>query len=153
MFLLTDENDVKALQEWRTLIDRAFHTNLAANAKATSSSYRGESPKFAPANATDDDNESYWATDDAVTAAELEIDLGEEHTINYVVLQEYIKLGQRVKSFEIETWKDNAWKKAVGATTIGYKRILKLDQVKTNKIRIRITESKACPLIAKVAVY
>jgi len=150
---LIHENDVKALHEWRTLIDQAFHTNLAANAKATSSSYRGESPKFAPANATDDDKESYWATDDTVTAADLEIDLGEERTISYVVLQEYIKLGQRVKNFEIEIWKDNAWKKVAGATTIGYKRILKLDQVKTNKIRIRITESKACPLIAKVAVY
>src|SRR5258706_5466292 len=150
---LIHENDAKSLYQWRALIDRAFRNNLAAKAKATATSYRGESEKYAPGNATDDDTESYWATDDAVTSADLEIDLGEERTINYVVLQEYIKLGQRVKKFEVETWQGNDWKKAAEATTIGYKRILKLDPVVTNKVRIRITESKACPLMEKVAVY
>ena len=88
-----------------------------------------------------------------MTSADLEIDLAGEKTINYVVLQEYIKLGQRVKKFEIELWKNNAWNKVTGATTIGYKRIIKLDPAVANKVRVRITDSKACPLISNVAVF
>jgi alpha-L-fucosidase len=69
------------------------------------------------------------------------------------VLQEYIRLGQRVKSFTVEVWKDNNWTKVADGTTIGYKRILKIDPVITDKVRINITASKACPLISNVAIY
>jgi alpha-L-fucosidase len=68
--------------------------------------------------------------------------------------QEYIRLGQRVKSFSIEVWKDNSWQKLAQETTIGYKRILQLDSpVETNKIRVTIIDSKACPLISNFEVY
>jgi alpha-L-fucosidase len=73
--------------------------------------------------------------------------------VKYIVLQEYIKLGQRVKSFNVEVWKDNAWQKVAEATTIGYKRILKLDPVETDKVRVTITGAKACPVISAVEVY
>jgi alpha-L-fucosidase len=39
------------------------------------------------------------------------------------------------------------------ATTIGYKRILKLKPVTTQKIRVTIKDSKACPLISNIEVY
>jgi alpha-L-fucosidase len=69
------------------------------------------------------------------------------------VLQEYIQLGQRVKSFTVEAWKDNSWQKIAEGTTIGHKRILKIDLVETSKIRINITDAKACPVISNVALY
>jgi len=69
------------------------------------------------------------------------------------LLQEYIRLGQRVKLFTVEAWQNNAWKEVASATTIGYKRILKLDGVNTNKIRINIKDAKACPVISNVEVY
>jgi len=69
------------------------------------------------------------------------------------VLQEYIKLGQRVKAFSVEVWKDNNWQQVASGTTIGYKRILKIDPVQINKIRINITDSKACLVISNIEVY
>jgi hypothetical protein len=34
----------------------------------------------------------------------VEIDLGQAHRIEYVVLKEYIPLGQRVSSFSVDAW-------------------------------------------------
>jgi alpha-L-fucosidase len=150
---LIHENDIQALKGWRNMIDEEFKINLAAKAKAQADSHRGNANKYAASNVTDGDKETYWATDDQVTTGSLEIDLGKVQPVKYVLLQEYIKLGQRVKSFTVDAWQDNAWKPVADETTIGYKRILKLDPVHTNKIRVNITASKASPVISNVAVY
>lgn len=150
---LFHETDVKALLDWRALIDREFKTDLAKGAIVEASSYRGENVAFAPSNITDGNKETYWATDDDVTTGSLEVKLHSVEPVKYVVLQEYIKLGQRVKAFKVEVWKDNAWVTVADATTIGYKRILKLDPVDTDKIRINITSAKACPVISSIQVY
>lgn len=150
---LIHENDIQALKGWRELIDREFRNNFAAKAKAEVSSYRGESPAYAPVNLTDGNKETYWATDDDVTTASITVDLNGAQQVKYVLVQEYIKLGQRVKEFNVEAWQNNTWKKVGEGTTIGYKRILKFDPIETSKIRINITASKACPLISNVEVY
>ena len=123
------------------------------NAKIEATSYRGTSPVYAPSQLIDDNKETYWATDDDVTTADIELDFERPQRVKYVLLQEYIPLGQRVKSFEVEVWKDNAWQKVASATTIGYKRILKLDPIETQKVRIRITGAKACPVLSNLEVY
>nr|WKN35201.1 alpha-L-fucosidase [Tunicatimonas sp. TK19036] len=150
---LIHENDVAALKGWRALLDKAFATNLAAGAEAQADSYRGESNAYAASQVTDDDFETYWATDDGVTTGSIEVDLGEVQPIEYVVLQEYIKLGQRVASFSVEVWQNDTWQSVTEATTIGYKRILPIDPVETDKIKITITEAQACPAISSIAVY
>jgi alpha-L-fucosidase len=123
------------------------------NARVTATAYRGGSRTYAPSNLTDENAETYWATDDGIISTAFEIELAEPAVVNYVVLQEYIKLGQRVKSFEIELWKDSAWQKVAEATTIGYKRILKIDPTETSKLRINIRDSKACPVISTVELF
>jgi alpha-L-fucosidase len=150
---LFHENDIKSLYGLRSILQREFAKNKALGAAATASNYRGNAPSYAAGNATDNSTETYWATDDGVTTASLEINTGKMQTIKYVMLQEYIKLGQRVKSFNIEVWADNAWQQVATGTTIGYKRILKFGPVKAAKVRINITASKACPVISNVAIY
>jgi alpha-L-fucosidase len=150
---LFHENDVKALQGFRELLNKEFPINLAHNAKTTASSFRGDAKMFAPANITDGNKNTYWTTNDNITAGSFEINHGKTSTVKYILLQEYIKLGQRIKSFTVEVWKDNAWQKVAEATTIGYKRILKIEPVETNKIRVNITASKACPVISNMEVY
>jgi alpha-L-fucosidase len=78
---------------------------------------------------------------------------------------EYIAKGQRVRRFHIETSDDGTtWTRRasnVETTTIGYKRIIPLngatdnygDGFKVKAVRIVIDDSKACPLISKLAVY
>lgn len=150
---LFHEKDIKALYGLRKIIERELGKNRAMNVNATATNVRGNAAAYAASNVTDNDNDTYWATDDAVTTASLEIDMGKVQTIKYVMLQEHIALGQRVKAFDVEAWTDGAWQKVASATTIGYKRILKITPVKTGKLRINITDSKACPVISNVAFY
>jgi alpha-L-fucosidase len=147
------EKDVESLVGFRQMLDEAFGNNLARNAKVEAGSYRGKLKKYSPMNVTDQDKETYWTTDDGITTGSLMIKLGASKLVKYVMLQEYIRLGQRVKSFNVEVWKDNGWYKVASGTTVGYKRILPIDPVSTDRIRITITSSKACPLISNVEVY
>lgn len=150
---LFHENDVKALQGFRALLKKEFSINLAKNAKVSASSFRGRAKIFTPANITDGNKNTYWATDDNQKAGSFEINLAKTSMVKYILLQEYIKLGQRVKSFTVDIWKDNAWQKVADGTTIGYKRILKIEPVATSKIRVSINDSKACLVISNAEVY
>jgi alpha-L-fucosidase len=69
------------------------------------------------------------------------------------LLQEYIKLGQRVSKFEVSVLKDNKWEQILEGTTIGHKVIRKFPVVKTSGIKISILDSKACPLISNIELY
>jgi alpha-L-fucosidase len=69
------------------------------------------------------------------------------------MIQEYIQLGQRVKSFSIEVKNEVGWKEIDRQTTIGYKRILRFSDEIGTAIRINIFDAKACPAISNVEVY
>lgn len=151
---LIHENDVKALKGWREMLDRAFKTNLAANAKVTATSHRGNIANYAPSNLTDDNKNTYWTTNDGQTTGSFEIDLVKTQTVKYITLKEHIQLGQRVSAFNVEVWQNGGWQQVMQATTIGYKRILKLaNPLATNKIRVNIVNAKACPVISAIEVY
>ncbi|MEK6781565.1 MAG: alpha-L-fucosidase [Bacteroidota bacterium] len=150
---LLHDHDVQALNGFRDLLIKEFKTNHALYAKAEASSYRGEDQHYSPTNLTDGNQETYWTTQDDVMTGNFEIDLGQTQLIKYIILQEYITLGQRVKSFTVEIWKENKWLQVTKATTIGYKRILRLAPVETNKIRVNITASRACPMISTLELF
>ncbi|MFA5327981.1 MAG: alpha-L-fucosidase [Prolixibacteraceae bacterium] len=150
---LINEIDVASLQGWKKLIDERFNTNLAMNKPVSASSVRGNSDVYSATMVTDGNKETYWATNDEENSGNLEIDLGEPKAISYVLIQEYIKLGQRVKTFAVEVKKDGNWQEVAKGTTVGYKRILRINPVEAQKIRIVITDSKACPVISNVEVY
>jgi alpha-L-fucosidase len=84
----------------------------------------------------------------------IEFYLGNPQIVKYIVLQEYIRLGQRVRRFNIEAWKDNSWQEVVRGTTIGYKRIVRLEQqVSTQKLRVNIEDSRACPVVSNIEIF
>jgi len=150
---LIHEEDAASLKKWREMLDDAFSNNFAEGALASADSYRGNASEYSPVNLTDGNKETYWATDDDISTGTIEISLVEEKEVNYVLLQEYIRLGQRVRSFSIDVWKGGQWEPAAEATTIGYKRIVEMDGVTTDNIRIHIEDSKASPVISAVEVY
>ncbi len=92
---LLHENDVKSLLAFRELRVSEFADELAKGKKATSSSDRGKGYKAL--NVNDGNPETYWSTPDDIKSASITIDLGAETEVNRVLLQEYIRLGQRVQ--------------------------------------------------------
>lgn len=150
---LINEKDVASLLGWRKLIEERFGVNLALNKPARASAFRGNNALYSPEKATDSDKDTYWATNDEELTGNLEIDLGESKLISYVMIQEYIKLGQRVKNFSIEIEQNKKWVPIAHGTTIGHKRILRITPVTAQKVRLVINDSRACPVISNMAIF
>ena len=150
---LIHENDAARLAELGTVLRETFKTNLAAGAKASASAVRGDDPRFGPDKAVDGWKDSYWSTDDGVTAAELEFDLGAEKTFNQAMLQEHIRSGQRVEAFALDAWDGAAWRELARATVIGYKRLLRFPETTARKVRLRVLESRVCPTLSHFGLY
>lgn len=150
---LIHENDEKASLAFAAEVKKAFAVNLALNKKTTASNVRSNAKQFAAAMAVDGNKNSYWATDDKTKTASLTIDFGKPTKFNRFLAQEYIRLGQRVKSFTVEAFVDGGWKELTKGTTIGYKRILLFPSVTATKVRFNITDAKSCPLISNIGIY
>ena len=150
---LFHENDIRALREFRRILDETFRLDLAASAGVEADSWRLRHPKFAPAKLVDGDLDSYWAADDGVTQASLEINLGQEEEFDRILLQEPIRFGQRVASFSVEARVGGEWTRIAEATTIGYKRLLRVPPVRTDGIRILIQEALAPPALSNLGLF
>ena len=150
---LIHPTDEKNVLDFGKAVKAAFSVNLAKNKPATATNVRRKSNDFSAGHATDDDNNTYWATDDNVKAASLTINLGAPTRVNRFLAQEYIQLGQRVKAFTVEAFVNGQWKEIAKATTIGYKRIVSFPTVKATKIRLNITDAKSSLVISNVGVY
>jgi alpha-L-fucosidase len=145
------ENDVKSLIAFKELRDKEFSNELAKGKKISASCTRGK--EYNASNVNDGNPDTYWATKDNQTIADLVIDLGSQTEVNRILLQEYIKLGQRVQEYKAEAFVNGEWTKLIEGTTIGHKIIRKFPVVKTSKIRISISKSKACPVISNLELY
>ncbi len=147
--------------EFHRMVRTVFENDLAVGAKASASQVRGGSRKYAASKVNDSDPESYWATDDDVTGAELTLDFGKPVEFNRIMLCEYVKLGQRVKKFSLEALVDGEWvalrdlsPSPDAMSTIGRKRIICLpENVTASSLRLNILDSKACPLISRLGVF
>lgn len=139
---------------FRKNIEKQLAHNLLNGIVPTVSDERGG--KYTAKAMTDGDYDTYWAAHDSVLSASVEFTLDKPTKINRMMLQEYIPLGQRVKAFTVEYDKDGAWlpvKLNEETTTIGYKRLLRFETVETAKLRVSITDSRACPTLNNVEAY
>ena len=143
------EIDVKNLLEWRKLLNERFANNLALHKKVKATDAFKKKQKAQ--NLTDGDNKTYWAA--SKNTCKIEVDLGKTTNINFVEISEYIALGQRVKAFEVDVFENGKWKNVAKETTIGYKRILKIEPTDSNKVRIKITDAKAEVILSEVKVF
>lgn len=155
--------DSARLVEFRQALDQIFADDLAKHSYIVSTSnYRfqdSHSEELKNQYKTiyaiyDDDYDIYWATDDSVHSAYVELEYVRPFTFNRVLLQEYIPLGQRVEQFHIEVMnEDGTWRTIAEETTIGYKRIVLTEKVTTKKVRIVIDKSRACIVLNKIGLY
>ena len=72
---------------------------------------------------------------------------------NIVCLQEDISKGQRVAEFAVDALVEGEWKEIAHGTTIGYKRLLKVDETNSAKVRVRVLKSYGKPRVAKPKLY
>ncbi len=140
--------------KFHEIINQQLKTNLVAGVAPTVSNERGG--RFVAKAMTDDDYDTYWATEDGVNTGDITFTFAQPQRMNRMMLQEYIPLGQRVKSFVVEYKNGETWlpvKLNEETTTIGYKRLLRFETVESDGIRIRITDAHGPLCINNVGVY
>lgn len=135
-------------------LQEEMKTNLLQGLTPEASNVRGT--QFAPAATTDGQYDTYWATADSINSGSLIYSFAQPTELNRVLIQEYIPLGQRVKAFLIETLTDGVWvpvKVNEETTTVGYKRIVRFDNAKAEKLRISFLDSRGPLCINNVEAF
>ena len=144
------EKDVESLRGFGQILEQAFKENLALGEHISASSARKGYPGK---KMLDGKRTTFWAAPENQVRAEIILKLEEKQETNAILLQEYIELGQRIKSFKIEAKIEYGYVPVGEGTTIGYKRILTFDPVISNEFRITIEDSRASPLLAEIQLY
>ncbi len=151
---LIHPTDSTRLMGMHAQIQKELSTNLLGVARIRVGSERGKS--FAAPMLNDGDYDTYWATPDGVEKETVEFIFKRPVTINRMMLQEYIPLGQRVKRFAVEYHDGKQWR-AVDCgeetTTIGYKRLLRFEDISTRRLRVRFEESRGALCISEIGAY
>ncbi len=150
---LIPQRDAQRLREWRAVLDETFRENLAWAGAATGSNTRQENETWAAQNALDGKEATFWATDDSVRSAVLELDLRRTVRFNVVELKEPIRYGQRVAAYHVEAKVGGGWRRVSAGSTIGYKKLDRTDVVETDRVRVVISESRSNPALQEVGLY
>ena len=150
---LVHEKDVEQLMALRKQLDKDFGNELAKGLKVTATDERGNEGRYRAANVNDGNPETYWATNDSVSRATIIFEFDGLTEVNRILLQEYIPLGQRIKNFIVSAQLDGKWREIDGQTTVGYKRILRFNTVKTDKIKVQIMDAKGPIALSNIEMY
>lgn len=135
------QRDVDCLHETGRRIRATYGTELAENALIS-----------VQAPLSDDNLDTFWEADEA--KGEIIINLPKPTTLNRFVFQEALaKRGQRIEKHALEAWVNGAWEEIANGTTVGYKKILRFPTVTTEKLRLRILESRLTPTVAEISAH
>lgn len=151
------EIDAANLQEFARLRNATLDRNVVTSDMETSSSgvRAGDADSYGPAKVIDGRKDTYWTMDDGKLTGWVEIDLGGVYCVDGFVVQEHIALGQRVGGYAFDAVGNGGEYRTVlgNGTSMGYKRIDLLDKaIETSRIRLRITQASAVPLIQSLQV-
>ena len=142
---LFHEKDVKRLSEIGEYLTKAFSENITETADII---YNGKSIKE---KVIADSYDQYFIADNSTGSITLKWDA--PVNIGHIVLKENIMKSQRVEHFSVEALINGSFEKIYENTVIGYKRIIRLDNIKTECLRINITDSRTEPTLSFMGIY
>lgn len=152
----------KAIQdrvvEFGQNVQDTFKTNLAKadGTTITASNVRGNDIDFKPGNAVDDDDATYWTTDDGTTSGSLTIKWDSAKRFDVVSIEEAIQNGQHINSYNVE-YKENdnaSWQPMERGVTVGSKRLIRTSPISATQVRITVgTSTGKVPQLSEVGVY
>lgn len=146
-------DSIRVVEYYQT-IQKDLQEDLLRQARVEADDERGR--RFSAKHVNDGDWNTYWATEDDYPGGFLCFSFTKPVKINRVLLQEYIPLGQRVKSFCLkgelkgERFTIHTYD---STTTIGYKRIVRFKTVEVDRLIIDIEESKSSVCINNIEAY
>ena len=148
---LFHETDVKNLKELGDILRKTFARNLAETAVFTADKDDGY---HLPEALRTDSYDAYYKSFDGENSVTVTVKLEKPENVTHVVLKEHIPMSQRVEKHIVEAKNESGEFIEVGrGTIIGYKKVHRFNPVLTDEIRIRITDSRVCPILSFVGIY
>ncbi len=153
-----DQAILDRVVEFGQNVQDTFRTNLAKadGTTITASNVRGNDIDFKPGNAVDDDDATYWTTDDGTTSGSLTIKWDSAKRFDVVSIEEAIQNGQHINSYKVE-YKENdnaSWQPMEGGVTVGSKRLIRTSPISATQVRITVgTSTGKVPQLSEVGVY
>ena len=132
-------------------IRKTFAHNLAETAEITADSDDGY---HLAENLRVNNYDAYYKPFDGENAVTLTVKLDGVYDVSHVVIKEHIPMSQRVERYAVDAkLADGTYAEIASGTTIGYQKIEHFAPVATDEIRIRIEDSRVCPILSFVGVY
>ncbi len=150
---LLSDTALKALPELKYDIDGDLGRDMAMYRPVNVSNVRGSSREYGAEKALDGDPDTYWATDDGMTAATFEIDTEGPVDISAVEICEAAGFEGRVREYKVEGQIDSDWKLLSQGKAIGARKVDRFPNETVWKVRFTIIQATDSPAIMKFGMY
>lgn len=153
-----DQAILDRVVEFGQNVQDTFRTNLvkANGTTITASNVRGNDIDFKPGNAVDDDDATYWTTDNGTTSGSLTIKWDSAKRFDVVSIEEAIQNGQHINNYKVE-YKENdnaSWQAMESGVTVGSKRLIRTSPISATQVKITVgTSTGKVPQLSEVGVY
>ena len=153
-----DQAILDRVVEFGQNVQDTFRTNLAKadGTTITASNVRGNDIDFKPGNAVDDDDATYWTTDNGTASGSLTIKWDSAKRFDVVSIEEAIQNGQHINKYKVE-YKENdnaSWQTMESGVTVGSKRLIRTSPISATQVKITVeTSTGKVPQLSEVGVY
>lgn len=153
-----DQAILDRVVEFGQNVQDTFRTNLvkANGTTITASNVRGNDIDFKPGNAVDDDDATYWTTDNGTISGSLTIKWDSAKRFDVVSIEEAIQNGQHINNYKVE-YKENdnaSWQTMESGVTVGSKRLIRTSPISATQVKITVgTSTGKVPQLSEVGVY
>ncbi|MGM0668037.1 MAG: alpha-L-fucosidase [Bacteroidota bacterium] len=139
---LIHEKDAERLKEFKAYLDRTFERNIAFRAFTR---YPGARKSV------DGKEDTYTHIDDLPAEIEYKFPFAED--FNVFMIKEFISKGQRIEHFKLEAFVNDEWLELASSTTVGYKKLLLFPTVKSDRIKLTVSQSRDNAMISEIGLF
>lgn len=141
---LINETDVQTLRSWQQLLNKTFKEGYIKK-KAVRAS--GQRPGLAANNLLKKNPDTGWSPPPDQFRPWLEVTLERPVRFDCLEIREDITRGQRIEEFMVEAWLKGRWTEVARGTTVGFRRLLTLAPVTTDRVRLTILQARDVPCL------
>lgn len=146
---LIAEKDATILKVFRNSLRIIFDHNLASDAEITGSEFNLQ---HRVSSVVDNKYKTYWSPDNKF-APYITFEWDHPVWFNIISISEQIEFGQRINTFQLEVFENDAWITKLSGTTVGYKKLMKFPYIVAQKARLIFSENRDKPFISEVGFY
>ncbi len=146
---LFHEKDVERLRELGAYLRQAFERNLIHTAEISA-------PEAEPGHEKEcmlSEDDRFYFPAEGILCPEITIRWKQPQSLRFVTIREHLPLSQRIESFELLADIGGKTVPVYRGTTVGNKKIARLENVTTDQLILRITDARGTPAIEQLGVF